>query len=79
MRHVDAPPTWESAARIYVAALQAGSGDGADAAREEILRLARQYEDACSEVAGLRSLLAKIEELAEEGTVIARLAGAARI
>jgi hypothetical protein len=79
MRHVDAPPTWEAAARIYVAALQSGPSDGADAAREEILRLARQYEDACREIAGLRSVLEEIEKLADEWTQVGRLARAARI
>ena len=79
MTYVDAPPSWEAAARIYIAALQAGPSDGADAAREEILRLARQYEEACREIAGLRNVLAEIEQLADEGTLIARLAGAARL
>lgn len=39
-------PTWEAAAQIYVSALEHGTGSGKHAARDELLRLGRQYDEA---------------------------------
>jgi len=39
-------PTWEAAAQIYVSALEHGTGAGQHAARDELLRLGRQYDEA---------------------------------
>ena len=44
MQYVDMTPTWESAAHIYIAALEHGTEEGKAAARDEIVRLARQYD-----------------------------------
>lgn len=39
-------PTWEAAAQIYVSALEHGTGAGQHTARDELLRLGRQYDEA---------------------------------
>jgi hypothetical protein len=59
-----AAPSWEAAARIYVAAIEAGPSDGADAAREEIIRLARLYEVASEQNSAMAKALIEIEKLA---------------
>ena len=59
METIDITPTWTAAAGIYCAALSDGTGEGKRAAREEIMRLARQYDAACDE---LREINAAITE-----------------
>ena len=44
MRTIDMTPTWEQAVRIYLLVLEEGSDEGKVTAREELLRLARQYD-----------------------------------
>jgi hypothetical protein len=44
MRTIDMTPTWETAVRIYMLVLEDGSEAGKVTAREELLRLARQYD-----------------------------------
>ena len=44
MRTIDMTPTWEAAVRIYLLVLEDGTDEGKDMAREELLRLARQYD-----------------------------------
>ena len=53
------PPTWAAAAHVYCAALEGGTAEGRTAARDEIMRLARQYDAACDE---LREIDAAITE-----------------
>ena len=47
METIKIVPTWTAAAGIYCAALSDGTGEGKRAARDEIRRLARQYDAAC--------------------------------
>jgi hypothetical protein len=52
MEYVDVTPTWSAVIRIYLDVLQHGSGlDAQEKAREEITRLARQYDEACAYIA----------------------------
>jgi hypothetical protein len=44
MRTIDLTPTWEQATRIYLMVLEDGTEEGKVTAREELLRLARQYD-----------------------------------
>lgn len=44
MEHIDITPSWETAVRIYMMVLEDGSEEGKVTAREELLRLARQYD-----------------------------------
>ena len=44
MKYIDMTPTWEQAVRIYLLVLEEGSEEGRVTAREELLRLARQYD-----------------------------------
>lgn len=44
MRTIDMTPTWETAVRIYLLVLEDGTEEGKETAREELLRLARQYD-----------------------------------
>ena len=44
MRYIDLTPTWETAVRAYMLVLENGSEAGKVTAREELLRLARQYD-----------------------------------
>jgi hypothetical protein len=44
MKYIDMTPTWEQAVRIYLLVLEEGEEKGKIAAREELLRLARQYD-----------------------------------
>ena len=44
MKHIDITPTWETAVRIYMMVLEDGTEEGKVTAREELLRLARQYD-----------------------------------
>ena len=44
MRTIDMTPTWEAAVRIYLLVLEEGEDKGKEMAREELMRLARQYD-----------------------------------
>ena len=44
MRTIDLTPTWETAVRIYIMVLEEGAEEGKAIARQELLRLARQYD-----------------------------------
>jgi hypothetical protein len=44
MKTIDMTPTWEQATRIYMMVLEDGTEEGKVTAREELLRLARQYD-----------------------------------
>lgn len=44
MRTIDMTPTWEQATRVYLLVLEDGTEAGKVTAREELLRLARQYD-----------------------------------
>lgn len=68
-----APPSWEAAVRIYCAAIEAGPSDGADAAREELVRLAHLYDRACEQNNAMATALLEIEKLAENNAAIKRL------
>ena len=50
MKTIDMTPTWAGVIDIYIMALERGSGVGKDAAREEIRRLARQYDAIVAEL-----------------------------
>ena len=52
MKHIDITPSWETAAEIYILALEHGTEAGKQAAREEILRLARNYDQLVAELKG---------------------------
>lgn len=45
MKTIDITPSWETAVRIYLLVLEDGTEEGKVTAREELLRLARQYDD----------------------------------
>ena len=51
MRTIDLTPSWETAVRIYMMVLEEGTEQGKVAAREELLRLARQYDALVAEMA----------------------------
>ena len=53
-------PTWTAAAGIYCAALSDGTGEGKRAARDEIMRLARQYDAACDYVQELEAAIGEL-------------------
>jgi hypothetical protein len=44
MKYIDITPTWETAVHIYLMVLEEGEEKGKVAAREELLRLARNYD-----------------------------------
>lgn len=44
MRTIDLTPSWETAVRIYIMVLENGEEKGKIAAREELMRLARNYD-----------------------------------
>ena len=44
MEYIDLTPTWEAATRIYIEVLEHGTEEGKKAAREELIRLAQQYD-----------------------------------
>jgi hypothetical protein len=52
MKHIDITPTWEAATRIYIEVLEYGSEAGKVAAREELIRLAQQYDQLVEELKG---------------------------
>lgn len=41
MEYIDLTPSWETAAHVYITALEHGTGSGKKAARDEIVRLGR--------------------------------------
>ena len=45
MKTIDITPSWETATRIYMMVLEDGTEEGKITAREELLRLARQYDE----------------------------------
>jgi len=51
MKTIDITPTWEAAVRIYLLVLEDGEEKGKEMAREELLRLARQYDDLVADMA----------------------------
>lgn len=53
MKYIDITPTWEQAARIYLMVLEEGSEAGKVTAREELLRLARQYDALVADAKGM--------------------------
>lgn len=55
MEYVDVTPTWSAVIDIYIAALERGSGAGVESARDEIRRLARQYDAACDYIRELEA------------------------
>jgi hypothetical protein len=44
MRTIDITPSWETAVRIYIMVLEDGTEEGKEMAREELMRLARNYD-----------------------------------
>jgi hypothetical protein len=44
-------PTWETAVQIYIMVLENGEEKGKDMAREELLRLARNYDALVADLA----------------------------
>lgn len=55
MEYIDLTPSWEAAARIYITVLEHGTEEGKRAAREELMRLARQYDQLVANLAGERA------------------------
>ena len=53
-------PTWEAATQIYVMALENGRGAGQHAARDELLRLGRQYDEACEHITKLEAVMTEV-------------------
>ena len=53
-------PTWAAAAQIYVSALEHGTGAGQHAARDELLRLGRQYDEACDHITKLEAVVTEV-------------------
>lgn len=51
MKHIDITPSWETAVQIYMMVLEEGTEQGKVAAREELLRLARNYDALVAEMA----------------------------
>lgn len=67
-----AAPSWEAAVRIYIAAIEAGPSDGADAARDELVRLAQLYAMAEERNRAMANALLEIEKLAGDRQDIKR-------
>ena len=44
MRTIDMTPSWETAVRIYIMVLEDGEEKCKEMAREELMRLARNYD-----------------------------------
>lgn len=62
MEYVDVTPKWSGIIRVLIAALEDGTDAGKQVAREEVIRLARQYDIACET---LQELLDQSEVTAE--------------
>lgn len=60
MKQVKIVPTWEAAAQIYVSALEHGTGAGQHTARDELLRLGRQYDEACEHITKLEAVMTEV-------------------
>lgn len=60
MEKVSIVPTWAAAAQIYVSALEHGTGAGQHAARDELLRLGRQYDEACDHITKLEAVVTEV-------------------
>lgn len=63
MEKVRIVPTWEAATQIYVMALENGRGAGQQAARDELLRLGRQYDEACDHITKLEAAARELANL----------------
>lgn len=50
MTHIDITPTWEAAVHVYLMVLEDGTEEGKAMAREELLRLARNYDQLTAEL-----------------------------
>ena len=57
---IDVTPTWSGVIRLLISGVENGS----ESAREEIIRLARQYDAACDEIAELEAALKGMVEMA---------------
>ena len=53
---IDVTPTWSGVIRLLIAGVENGS----ESAREEIIRLARQYDAACDEIEELEAALKNV-------------------
>jgi hypothetical protein len=51
MKTIDITPSWETAVNIYLLVLEEGTEEGKATAREELLRLARQYDALVADMA----------------------------
>ena len=51
MKHIDIAPSWETAVQIYIMVLENGAEEGKASAREELLRLARNYDALVADLA----------------------------
>ena len=60
MKQVRIVPAWEAATRIYVLALENGTAHGQNAARDELLRLGRQYDEACDHITKLEAVMTEV-------------------
>jgi len=60
-------PTWEAATQIYVSALEHGTGSGKHAARDELLRLGRQYDEACDHITKLEAAARELTDICIAG------------
>ena len=67
MEYVDVTPTWAGVIDIYITALERGSGAGVEAARDEIRRLARQYDAACDYIRELEGATREVVDLCVKG------------
>lgn len=60
MEKVRIVPTWEAATQIYVMALENGTGAGQNAARDELLRLGRQYDEAVDVITRAAAVMTEV-------------------
>lgn len=67
MEKVSIVPTWAAAAQIYVMALENGTGAGQNAARDELLRLGRQYDEACEHITKLEAAARELTDICIAG------------
>jgi hypothetical protein len=59
MRTIDITPTWEAAVRIYMMVLEDGTEEGKVMAREDLLRLARNYDALIEDMKGEAAWLSR--------------------
>lgn len=69
MQTIDCTPTWAGVIDIYITALERGSGAGVESAREEIRRLARQYDAACDYIRELEAATREVVDLCVKGGI----------